>query len=463
MTNPRLTKVIALIVATLLGGALAGTPVSAGARHIAHYNADPDLVIDTIGSLDATIVAHFDAIGLVIVESDTANLDDLLESTGLFDYAVEDREVQWLDDLEIGEAVDASGAGEALEPSDAGEPEDALWYRLGRQWGLELSRADLAWQITKGDPGVAVAVLDTGICQHQWDMIGKVDEEYSISFVEELSDCGTSQPPPECPDCPAWEDYRFHGTHVAGIISSNNRWTAGVAPRVRLRAVKVLRCNGRGPYGAIIQGIMYAVDTNNDVINMSLSGAFLKSSSGRSHWKLVDAVGRAVNYAQRRGVLVVSAAGNAAIDLDHDADYTVLPCQSGSGMCVGATTSMDELASFSNHGMSGPQITAPGGGDPGKSTSTADRFVWAPCSAHSAIYPACSPGTFVLAIRGTSMAAPHVAGAAALVDSVAVAGPGSLRSGRIETTLLNAADDLGSPGADDVFSRGRLNVRRAVE
>ena len=447
----------------------------AGARHIVHYDSDPDVVIDTVGELGGTIVAHYEMAGLMIVDSDTPEFADVLEATGIFDYAVEDRETMWLDDVEISgfadAAAEAAEAAEAEVPVGTGEraPESALYYRLGRQWSLEISEADQAWQITTGDPEVKVAVLDTGICQHPRDLQGKIDEQYSRSFVDELSNCARypdldNIPPPECTDCPDWEDYRYHGTHVAGIISSNNIYTAGVAPRVRLRAVKVLRCNGNGAWSGIIQGIMYAVDTDNDVINMSLGGGFLKSTNARYHWKLVDALNRAVNYAQRRGALIVSAAGNNGYDLQHDYwDYTRIPCQSGSGLCIGATTSTDDLATFSNHGMSGPQLTAPGGGDPAKSGSGTDRNMWAPCSAHSAFVPNCSPGHFILALRGTSMAAPIVSGAAALIDSAAEAGPGSLRSGRLRSRLLNSADDLGKVGSDNVFSHGRVNVRRAVE
>jgi len=266
-----------------------------------------------------------------------------------------------------------------------------------------------------------------------------------------------------CTGCPAWEDQNFHGTHVAGIISTNNIGTAGVAPGIRLRAVKVLNCQGGGMFSWLIQGLMFAADTGNDVINMSLGAYFPKNLAGAG--PLVGALNKAVNYANSKGVLVVSAAGNSAIDLDKDGNRTAVPCQSGAGLCVGATTNLDVLADYSNHGLSGPQLTAPGGGSPWAPPPPFPfgAVILAPCSRHSLVIPICQTGDFYLLAAGTSMAAPHVAGAAALADSVAAGGPGSAGAGELKTKLQRTADDLGRPGADSVYSHGRLNTLGAVQ
>jgi subtilisin family serine protease len=304
---------------------------------------------------------------------------------------------------------------------------------------------------------VKVAVLDTGICAHHIDMAGKVDAAQSASFVPPAFDC------PPCAGCPPWEDQHLHGTHAAGIISTNNIGTAGVAPGIRLRAVKVLNCLGAGMFSWVIQGLMHAADTGNDVINISLAARFPKNLAGAG--PLVGALNKAVNYANSKGVLVVSAAGNAAADLDKDRNWTVVPCQSGAGVCVGATTNLDALATYSNHGLSGPQLTAPGGGSPW-APPPPDPFgalILAPCSRHSLLIPICQAGNFYLLALGTSMAAPHVAGAAALVDSVALGGPGSAGAGELKTKLQQTADDLGRRGADNIYSHGRLNTLSAVQ
>ena len=161
-------------------------------------------------------------------------------------------------------------------------------------------------------------------------------------------------------------------------------------------------------------------------------------------------------------MLVVSAAGNNAADLQHDGVNVSIPCQSGSGLCVGATGFTDELASYSNHGPDGPQMVAPGGDfDPVNDPFTFG-FILAACSPHNvkAGFP-CGPADYLIA-DGTSFSAPLTSGAAALVDSVAPKGPGTGKPGQIRQTLIDTADDLGDPGTDNLYSQGRLNTANAV-
>jgi subtilisin family serine protease len=134
-------------------------------------------------------------------------------------------------------------------------------------------------------------------------------------------------------------------------------------------------------------------------------------------------------------------------------------------LCAGATTVSDDVAKYSNTGLTAVALMAPGGGLPLKpfERSPDNEFITSACSRHSTVYPACGEGTgsFVLYSNGTSQAAPLVSGAAALVDSLA-SPPGAATPAQLEHKLIQSADDLGKSGPDASYSNGRLNVNRAV-
>jgi subtilisin family serine protease len=443
-------RTLCLLIGFLVLSSLSG---EAATRYVASYAKGSTPARASVQAAGGVVVADYPAIGVLIAESANPAFRQALAADPSIEQAAPDQLVQWLP----GVRVEPSQLKAVAPPNPIPQSNPLNAALLGYQWNIFITRTNLAWAITWGSPVVKVAVLDTGICAHHIDLAGKVDAAESASFVPPAYDCAP------CTGCPPWEDQRYHGTHVAGIISTNNIGTAGVAPEVRLRAVKVLNCHGAGMFSWAIQGLMYAAQTGNDVINMSLGAYFPKNLAGAG--PLVAALNKAVNYANSMGVLVVSSAGNSAVNLDNDTNGTSVPCQSGAGVCVGATTNLDLLADYSNHGLSGPQVVAPGGGDPWQAPPAYPfgAYILAPCSRHSVVIPACQTGNLYLLASGTSMAAPHVAGAAALVDSVARGGPGSARSAQLKTKLQQAADDLGRPGADNVYSHGRLNTLRAVQ
>jgi subtilisin family serine protease len=292
-------------------------------------------------------------------------------------------------------------------------------------------------------------MLDTGLDPDHLDQRGLVDPATSTWFV------------PSTMGPPYWADDHAHGTLNGGIVTSNNFGTAGVAPNAQLVAVKVLDASGNGNFGDIIGGIVYAasVKPKIQVINMSLGALLPRSTKAlvKGGPTLLSLLNRAVNYAKSQGVLVVSSAGNDALDLQHDGNLVELPCEAGVQLCVSATSNLDTRASYSNYGTDAINVAAPGGDAP----PIPANLIMGPCSSHSAIpnLAVCKDGIHYTWLGGTSEAAPHVAGLAAYLDSQA---GGTLTPSQLITLIEQNADDIGKPGADPYYGKGRINVFNTV-
>lgn len=399
-------------------------------------------VSGAIGGLGGSILRSHDEIGVIIAGglSDGA-LASLQGMAGVQDVTA-DLIIQGIGDPgdarfeSMSSGVEVSGH----DPAAAG--------LFPFQWDMQIIDADDAWSAGfSGNASVTVAILDSGIDPFHQDLVGRVDASRSIAFVPSLNGAG-----------PSWGDDNFHGTHVAGTVSSNGIGTSGVAPHTTLMAVKVCNVVGGCPFSAILSGILHAANNDADVINMSLGGFVGKSFPGGG--ALNALLNKTMNYAAKHGVLVVTSAGNSAVDLDHlgrdfgAGSVITVPCESGNGMCVSATGPTDALAGYSNFGTSAVNVSAPGGDFNGNPFTS---VVLAPCSTLSLIH-ACGPGTYLF-LQGTSMAAPHVSGLAALVDAQS---GGSLNAAQLRTILQRTADDLGKKGADPAHGKGRINVFNAV-
>jgi subtilisin len=223
-------------------------------------------------------------------------------------------------------------------------------------WGVERIRADRVWESTAGQ-NVKIAILDTGIDSAHSDLAGVVAAGYN--FVDNNSD---------------YTDGHGHGTHVAGIAAAlkNGIGYIGVSHQARLIVGKVLGDDGIGYVSDVVEGIKWSRSQGAQVINLSL-GSTHKSKV------LEDVISKAVNA----GVIVVAAAGN------NNGGALLYPAAYGSVISVGASDSKDNLASFSAIGAT---LVAPGVGI----TSTLPNNAYGRWS-------------------GTSMAAPHVSAAAALL------------------------------------------------
>jgi subtilisin family serine protease len=354
-------------------------------------------------------------------------------------------------ELPLETAVQAVSEAIVESPSD---PTTAARYAW--QWNMRAVDAPEAWAAGRlGSSDVTLAILDTGIDYLYPDLLGRVDLTRSVSFVpfdDALVDA-------YFPGRLYVTDLYWHGTHVAATAASNAYVAAGITSQTTLMGVKVCDVTGSCPDNAIIQGILYAVDNGADIINMSLGGYFDKAEEAG----LVGFINRTFNYANAMGVTVVVSAGNAAADLDHDEDSYKTYCSTPNTICVSATgpTSSDDVyvgpwydvdapAVYTNYGRSAINVAAPGGNTGG--------YVWAACSQTSLVIPVCQTGVYIVGATGTSMAAPHVSGLASLVVEDV-----GRRPGRITTIIQNAADDLGQPGVDPFYGKGRINVFNAVD
>ncbi len=266
---------------------------------------------------------------------------------------------------------------EAIEPNyiyhSTIAPNDPQY---SKQWHLHTINAEEAWVETKGR-GVTVAIIDTGV--------SKVPDLEQTEFVKGYDFVNDKENA---------DDDNGHGTHVAGTVAqstNNNYGVAGVAYEAKIMPLKVLASSGGGTITDIAESIRFAADHQADVINMSLGG-------GGESQIMKDAI----EYAHSKGVVIVAAAGNENND---SASY---PARYARVISVAATDAQNEKAEFSNYGA-GVDIAAPGGGHGSK--------IW-----QETIDPETNTPV-ISGFQGTSMAAPHVAGVAALIKAVGVKEP----------------------------------------
>jgi subtilisin family serine protease len=331
------------------------------------------------------------------------------------------------------------------------DPAGAFFY--ARQWHHRAIEADKAWDAgLLGDEEVTLAILDGGIDYTNLDLAGLVDLSRSISFVP-ADDALVDQ---FFPGRNYITDLQYHGTHVAATAVSNGLIGAGVTSKTTLTGIKVCDVFGDCNFGAIFSGLFYATETGVDIANMSLGGAFAKAGNGR----FTGFINSLMNSVRRAGITVVVSAGNAATDLDKNGNSYAAFCDSPNVICVSATgptasagtngpwTDVDAPAPYTNFGRSAIDVAAPGG---------AASPVYATCTQTSLVIPVCQTGNFIVGISGTSMAAPHVSGLAALLVSQGIDKPS-----QIKARILQSADDLGQNGTDKFYGKGRINVANAL-
>jgi len=273
------------------------------------------------------------------------------------------------------------------------------------QWGLRAIEATAAWDHTWGNPGVTIAIIDTGVDLDHPDLVGKIAPG-GWDFVD-----GDAVP----------DDPHGHGTAVAGIAAAthnNGLFGTGVAPGARILPMRVLSANGTGAAFHLAQAIRRAVDMGAEVINMSLGGG----ESDRE-------VALAIEYALQRNVVLVAAAGNTG-----PAGTVEYPARERGVTAVGAVDQHSVIASTSSRGPD-LDVVAPGVGI--QTTDVGGQW-----------------GSY----GGTSMAAPFVAGMAALIRSH----NRHLTEAQVSALLVSVTRDLGVPGRDDVYGHGLIQAGPVV-
>jgi lantibiotic leader peptide-processing serine protease len=364
--------------------------------------------------------------------------------------------------------VSMMGESEVLSADPTSIAQPATAFRHSFQWNMRRIGAPAVWAAGHlGSSDVTIAILDSGIDYTSFDASGMVDLARSISFVPSDDDFMNTHLPTRHKS----DDLNGHGSNVATQAASNATIFAGVTSKSRLMSVKVLGRTGSGSIGGILSGLAYAVDNGADVINMSLGipGGILREGND----EFLRITRKAFAYAYENGAVVVVSAGNDGQNMDLTPERYRVYCDA-LVICVSATgptsstnafsgpwTDEDALASYSNYGQA-VYISAPGGTNRGWVSSVCPRFR-ASVSATGVVSFPCNlaPGFFITTgYAGTSQAAPHVAGYAALL--VAKFGKNNPKKIFTEMRRFGTLDDLGARGKDPIYGFGRLNLEKAL-
>jgi subtilisin family serine protease len=362
--------------------------------------------------------------GVLVVVGPEDSLDDVRGVRGVR-VAVPDFE------FELEEPVETDG----FESSD---DHPAFW---DFQWDKHVTEVKEAHETATGS-GSTVAIIDTGI-DHTHQDLGNVDVADSASIIE--GEVG-----------PHTGDIGAHGTHVAGIAAATGAvGVLGTAPDAELVSVRVFPEEGLATFGDVLMAMEYAADIGADAANMSLGTLPIPPQANAEQFRrIMEPVAQGVT---KEGTLLVGSAGNSDANLQQGGFFT-LPNSLAGVVSTSATGPNDLRTFYSNYGTNEIDVGAPGGGYETleKTLETDPSEVEFPFPTNLVL--STIPGDEYAWFAGTSMAAPQVAGTAALVRAEH---PGA-NARQVENAIKQGAD-LVRGRSDPDLGAGRLNANDALD
>ena len=403
-----------------------------------------------------TIVASYDAIGVVVVRTSDAQFASRAQKN-----------------LDVEGAANANTLAFHLKPTiennggdhggNGGKPASDSDNLSGLQWDMKQIHTPEAHAITGGSRSVLVGDIDTGLDFTHPDLAANVDSANSVNCLSGSPVAGAA----------AAMDDNGHGTHTAGTIAaaSNGIGVVGVAPNVRIAGIKAGNSQGFFFPQAVVCAFMWAGSHHFNVTNNSYFADpfYYNCPNGSAQERLIlKAEGRAIAFATRKGVVNVAAAGNFADDMANPTqdrqspddttpvtrpvtdDCKVIPVQMPGVIAVSATGNQGRKSFYSNYGMDVINVAAPGGDSRqltpaavnGRVLSTYPVSLKNSCL-RSVVDPAGGPNAFYCYLQGTSMASPHVTGLVALMISRF----GRMSASDVRERLQETADPIACPTA----------------